>query len=167
MSDINEGAPTFADVLEVVDEGPPRITAIPTSLSSIRITNKPYNTGVVNVPSTFWNDFQMTRITVTWRRADGGPTSGTGWTLTDFDFETGTTEIIPAGQTVEMGLQVVPVSMKSAIPFVNARNPIDGGTGENFRLIADLVFVGHPVTAPDTEYTFTASTTVEIADYAD
>ena len=167
VSDINEGSPTFADVIEVVEEGPPRITAIPTSLSTVRITNKPYSPGVVSVPSTFWLDFQLTSYNVTWRRADGGPTSGTGWVLTDFDFEAGTTEIIPIGATIEMAMQVVPVSMKSQVPFVNARSPIDGGTGENFRLIADIEFVGHPVTAPDTEYRFQASTTVEIADFAD
>lgn len=180
VSDINEGSPTFADILIVIEEGDPsaippdpRVIAIPTSIATIRITNKPYNTGVITEPSTFVHDFQLTRYEVTWRRADGGVTSGidpsTGntWLLSDFDFETGTTEIIPVNTTVEMAMQIVPISMKTTWPFINARGSLDGFAGEDFRLIVDIVFYGHVVTAPNTEVTFQASSTVEIADFAD
>jgi len=168
VSDINEGSPTFADVFLVVEEGPPLLWAIPASISLVRITNKPYSSGVITEPATFVHDFQLTSYEVTWRRADGGPTSGAGWTLSDFDFEAGTTEIVPANSTIEIVMQIVPVNMKSVTPWVEARPAgFLGGTGANFRLIAEIEFIGHIISDPNKEVRFQASTTVEIADFAD
>ena len=52
--------------------------------------------------------------------------------------------------------------MKTVPPFVSAV-----GGGAFFMLVADIEFWGHPVTDPDTIYRLSASTSVNIADYAD
>jgi hypothetical protein len=154
ISSINDGFPTAADV-QVIDIGPPVVVSVPEDWATVYVTNKPYSPSIVAPPETYWNDFLVTGYRVSWRYADGTPLSG-------FDFEGGTNMLVPINTTVEMGMLLVPAGMKTVPPFVNAV-----GGGAFFMLIADVEFWGHPVNDPGTTYRMTASTSVNIADYAD
>ena len=107
-------------------------------------------------------NFQLQRYTVTWRRADGGPTSGAGWTLADSDFEGATSAIVPINTTTEVGILIAPAGMKSGEPFVTAL-----ATGEEIQLIADIDFIGTRAVASDAEIHILASLSVNFADFAD
>jgi len=154
VTDINNGFPTSSDV-QVIDIGPPIVISVPEDWATVTITNKPYNTGLVAPPDTYWNDFILTGYSVSWRYADGTALNG-------FDFEGGASSLIPINSSVEVGVLLVPAGMKTVAPFVNAV-----GGGAFFMLIADIEFRGHPVTDPGTEFVLTGSTSVNIADYAD
>ena len=106
VTDINGGVATQADV-QVVDIGPPIVITVPNDVVGIKITNKPYSPGVVTVPQTYWHDFMVTSYSITWRYADGTPLAG-------FDLQGGLSELIPINTTVEMGLLLVPASMKTS-----------------------------------------------------
>lgn len=160
VSQINDGAPLQADVIIIVDDQTGE-TAVPEDVVVVQIQNKAYNGVTVVDPSTFVNDFQVTRYTVTWRRADGGPTAGTGWTLSDFDFEAATTVIVPGNGFAEFGVLVAPAGMKTVDPFVQAR------VGAYIKTIADFDIVGHYVIRPDVEIHLSASLSVNFADFAD
>jgi hypothetical protein len=154
VTDINSGAATLADV-QTIDEGPPIVITIPNDVVSLRITNKPYSPSVLTAPETYWHDFLLTSYSVRWRYADGTSLSG-------FDFDGGLSELIPINQTVEMGILLVPASMKMQAPF----NTAVGG-GASFDLIATIEFRGHPVIDPGKTYRFSGSTSVTIAELAD
>jgi len=154
ITDINGGFPTASDV-QVIDIGPPVVISVPEDWATVTITNKPYSPSLVAPPETYWNDFMVTGYSVTWRYADGTP-------LTGFDFEGGTSQLVPINSQTEMGMLLVPSGMKQVAPFSSAI-----GGGAFFMLIADIEFWGHPVNDPSTEYRLTASTSVNIADYAD
>jgi len=154
ITDINEGFPTSSDV-QVIDIGPPIVISVPEDWATMTITNKPYSPSVVTAPNTYWHDFLVTGYTVSWRYADGTALSG-------FDFEGGTSTLVPVNSSVDMGILLVPAGMKTVAPFVNAV-----GGGAFFMLIADIELRGHPVNDPSAEYVLTGSTSVNIADYAD
>jgi hypothetical protein len=163
VSQINGGTPLLADVMVVVDAEavpPAPCCAIPADIVVVRIENRPYNDVSVTDPNTFTNAFQVTGCTVTWRRVDEGPTSGPGWTLSDFDLEQATTTIVPANGFAEFGV-LIPAGMRTVDPFVQALG------GAYIQTIADFDIVGAFVHDPTREIHLTASLAVDFADFAD
>ncbi|MFQ5600502.1 MAG: hypothetical protein ACE5G2_08110 [Candidatus Krumholzibacteriia bacterium] len=161
VSSINDGAPLQADVISIDDSQDPPVAYIPEDVVTAEFTNKVYSSSVVTDPNTFWYDFQLKTYTVTWRRADGGPISGAGWTLSDFDFEAATSAIVPSGGKAQVGILLAPAGMKTVEPFLSAR------FGDYLQLIADIDFVGSPAISPDEEIHVYASLSVNFADFED
>ena len=160
VSSINNGAPLQAD-LQVFNRQL-QTFFIPEDVVIAAFTNKVKNGAVVSDPATFLNDFHLKSYSVTWRRVDGGPTSGAGWALSDYDFEAATSAIIPANTTTEVAILLAPAGMKTQEPFATALF-----TGEEIQLIADIVFLGTRAVASDAEIQVLASLSVNFADFAD
>lgn len=160
VSMINEGGPVLADLI-IIDQQTGE-TFIPEDVVVAAFTNKSKSTAVVNDPVTFANAFQLKRYTVTWRRADGGPTSGAGWDLANFNFEAATSAVVPPGSTTEVGVLIAPAGMKTQEPFSSALL-----TGEELLLIADIDFVGSKAVTSDRDIHVYASLSVNFANFED
>lgn len=157
VSSINEGGPVLAD-LRVYDQTL-MLYVIPEDVVEATFTNRSKTSAAINDPETFVNAFLLQRYTVTWRRADGGPTSGAGWALSDFNFEAGTTAIVPPGTTVSVGVLIAPAGMKTREPFASATSEI--------LLVADIDFIGTKAVTSGPEIHIPASVSVNFADFAD
>ena len=99
---------------------------------------------------------------MTWRRADGGPVSGPGWTLSDFEFTGATAAIVPVNGSTEVGVLLAPAGMKERSPFVDLLV-----TGGEIGLIADIDFVGSAAVDPKEDVHVHASLSVNFANFAD
>ncbi len=160
VSSINGGSPVIADLIVVdIQTG---AVSIPEELVVAEFTNRSEASSVVNDPGTFVNAFQLTGYSVAWRRADGGATSGAGWTLADYSFDAATAAVIPAHSTVEVGVLIAPAGMKTQGPFAQALV-----NGEELLLIADIDFVGRMAVGSEDEIHVYASISVNFADFAD
>ena len=160
VSSMNGGAPVQADLIKFDKQLQQYF--IPEDVIVVAFTNRSKNDAVVNDPGSFLNDFLLQRYTVTWRRADGGPTSGSGWNLADSDFEGATSAIIPVNTTTEVGILIAPAGIKSQEPFITAL-----ATGTEIQLVADIDFIGTRAVASDAEIHIPASLSVNFADFAD
>jgi hypothetical protein len=160
VSMINEGGPVQADLIIINRQTGEAF--IPEDVVVAAFTNKSKSTAVVNDPVTFANSFHLKRYTVTWRRADGGPTSGTGWDLASLGFEAATSAVVPPGTTTEVGILIAPASLKTREPFVTAL-----ATGEGIMLIADIDFVGTKAITSEEEIHVYASLSVNFANFED
>ena len=160
VSSINDGGPVLADLI-VVDEQTGEVS-IPEDVVLAEFTNRAEASSVVTGPNTFVNAFHLQRYYVTWRRADGGPTSGTGWALSDYDFEAATSVVVPINTTVETGILIAPAGMKTTGPFAQALV-----NGEELLLIADIDFVGTMAVGSEAEMHVYASVSVNFANFAD
>ena len=160
VSSINGGGPLQADLLKF--DRQLQQYFIPEDVVTVAFTNKAKNGAVVTDPGSFLNDFQLQRYTVTWRRADGGPTSGAGWSLSNYNFEAATSALIPINTTTDVGILLAPAGMKSQEPFATAL-----ATGTEIQLIADIDFIGTRAVASDAEIHVPASLSVNFADFAD
>ncbi len=134
VASINDGTPLLADVIASDGAGG---AIVPTELAPVELINRPYWSGSMVDPGTGWYDFQLVRYSVHWERVDGGPTSGTGWTLADFDHTQNVTVVVPFNGTATFGALVVPVGMKTREPFLSLQT--SGGT---IQLVAHIDFVG-------------------------
>lgn len=159
VSSINDGSPLLADVLRFNEQD--STYSVPVDVVPVEFTNKVYSSGVITDPGTFSYDFHLRRYVVTWRRTDGGPTSGPGWQLSDFDFEGATSEVIPVNSRKEVGILLATVEMKSVDPFASL------AFGGAIPLTADIDFVGSPAIDPDEEIHLQASLSVSFANFAD
>lgn len=158
VSQINRGSPLLADVVFCDTDSN---CSVPTNVVLTEFTNRVYSPSVVTDPSVFWYDFNLQGYSVTWRRTDGGPTSGPGWRLADFNHTQATSAVIPINSSAEVGILVVPVGMKLVEPFASL---VFGGVID---LIADIDFVGSPAVDPDDEIHVRASLSVSFANFAD
>lgn len=160
VSMLNDGGPVLADLVIVnLQTGE---TFIPEDVVVAAFTNKSKSTSVVNDPETFANSFELKGYTVTWRRADGGPTSGTGWDLANLGFQAATSAVVPPGTTTEVGVLIAPAGMKTQEPFLTAL-----ATGQEILLIADIDFVGSKAVTSDKEIHVYASLSVSFANFED
>lgn len=160
VTSINGGAPVIADLI-VFDEQTGEVS-IPEDVVLVEFTNRSEATSVVNPPGTFVNAFQLESYTVTWRRADGGATSGTGWTLADYNFTAGTAALVPAGSSVETAILIAPAGMKTEGLFAQALV-----NGEEVLLIADIDFLGRMAVGSEDDIHVYGSISVNFADFAD
>lgn len=160
VSSINGGGPVLADLI-IVDDQTGEVS-IPEEVVVAEFTNRSEATSVVNNPGTFVNAFHLQRYIVSWRRADGGSTSGAGWTLADYDFEAATSVVVPVNSTVETGVLIAPAGMKTTGPFAQALV-----NGEELLLIADIDFIGTMAVGTEEEMHVYASVSVNFADFAD
>ncbi len=160
LSSINKGGPVLADLI-IIKQSTGQIF-IPEDVVEAEFTNLSKNTAVFNDPGTFVNSFHLQRYTVSWRRVDGGPTSGAGWNLSDFNFEAGTSTIVPPGTTVTTGVLIAPAGMKTVEPFASAL-----ANGEEILLVADIDFVGAKAVTSGPENHIPASLSVNFANFAD
>jgi hypothetical protein len=160
VTSINGGGPVLAD-LRHFDEGTGLIT-IPEDVAVVEFTNRNETGSVVTDPGTFVNAFQLESYTVRWRRADGGPTSGTGWTLADYNFDAATSFVVPANSTAETGILIAPAGMKTEGPFAEAL-----ANGQELLLIADIEFIGRVAVGPTEDMHVYGSVSVNFADFAD
>lgn len=158
VSEINRNSPLLADVLFCETD---TTCTVPTNVVLTKFTNRVYSPSVITDPSVFWYDFHLKGYTVTWRRTDGGPTSGPGWQLSDFNHTQATSAVIPINSSVEVGILVVPVGMKLVTPFAQL------AAGGVIDLIADIDFVGTPAIDPDDDIHVLASLSVSFANFAD
>ena len=156
VAQINEGNAIQADVFNNVTN------TIPEDIIKIIFTNFLFgqDTESLTDPTSFVYDFQVKTYSVTWRRVDGGPTSGAGWTLSDFNFTGAVTALVPANGAAEVGIILVPAGMLTQAPFVNAL------AGEDFQMVADIMFIGSPASDLSGEVQVPASVSVSIADFA-
>jgi hypothetical protein len=160
VSMINEGGPVQADLITINRQTGEAF--IPEDVVVASFTNKSKSTSVLNDPVTFANSFELKSYTVTWRRADGGPTSGTGWDLASLGFTGATSAVVPPGTTTDVGVLIAPASMKTREPFLTAL-----ATGEGIMLIADFDFVGSKAVTSDEEIHVYASLSVNFANFED
>lgn len=160
VSMINEGGPVLADLI-IIDEQTGEVF-IPEDVVVAAFTNKSKQGSVVNDPVTFMNAFHLKSYTVTWRRADGGPLTGPGWDLANYNFEAATSAIVPPGSTTEVGVLIAPAGMKTQEPFSTALL-----TGSELLLIADIDFVGTKAVTSDKEIHVYASLSVNFANFED
>lgn len=160
VSSINRGSPVLADVLAWDTQN--EVWYIPVEVVPIEFTNRVYSRSTVIDPENFAFDFQLRSYSVRWRPADGGPTSGTGWTLAQFDFSGATSQVIPVNSSAEVGVLLGSVSMKEVTPFADL-----AFAAGSIPLIADIEFVGNPAIDPDDEIRIQASVLVEFANFAD
>jgi hypothetical protein len=159
IASINGGSPLLADVIGIdPDTGP----YIPTELPEIEMTNRPYWSGSVVDPGAGWYNFEVNRFTVHWERTDGGPTSGTGWTLSDFDYTESIAVVVPFNGSATFGTILVPVGMKGQDPFASLA--VSGGA---IRLTAHIEFIGSSAQNPKDEIHIPATLGVSFANYAD
>jgi hypothetical protein len=157
VSQINNGSPLLADVVSCEDD---TTCGIPTDVVPAEFTNRIVSPNVVD-PGTAWYDFHLRSYSVRFRRNDGGPISGPGWNLSDFNHTGATSAIIPANGSAEVGVLVVPVGMKSSTPFFELQ------LGGVINLIADIDFVGSSAIDLDDEIHVPVSLTVSVANFAD
>jgi len=155
---INEGIPLLADVIHIDAD---MNATIPTDVVAVELTNRPYSSNVSVDPGVAWYDFTLRGYTVRWRRLDGGPTSGPGWNLTDFNHTEATTAVVPFRGTATTGLLIVPVAMKSSEPFVSLQG------GGAIALIADIDLFGSSAINPSSEVHIPATLSVTFSNYAD
>jgi hypothetical protein len=135
---------------------------IPTELPPVELTNRPYWSGTTVDPGLGWYDFQLQRYTVRWERADGGPSSGTGWTLADFDHTEDVTMLVPFNSSLTFGALVVPIGMKTREPFASLAT-----SGATIRLLAHIDFVGTAAQNPGDDIHVPATLGVSFANYVD
>jgi hypothetical protein len=159
VASINGGSPLLADVIGIDPENGPYI---PTELPEIVMTNTPYWSGTTVDPSAGWYDFEVKGFTVHWERSDGGPTSGTGWSLADFDYTESVQVIVPFNGSVTFGTVLVPIGMKTTEPFASLAL-----SGETIRLTARIDFVGSSTQNPDDELHVPVSLGVSFSNYVD
>ncbi|UCE01949.1 MAG: hypothetical protein JSW67_11870 [Candidatus Latescibacterota bacterium] len=162
VSNINEGNPLLADLIEIDDTKDPPEIFIPEDVVLVEFWNKPRHDAVITQPETFLHDFHVKRYSVTWRRVDGGPSSGAGWDISDHDFEAATSAIIPINTKTGVGILLAPAGMKTAEPFFSALMNF-----EEIQMIADIDFVGTRAITSDEEIHVLASLSVQFADFGD
>ncbi len=160
VSSINKGGPLEADLI-VFDKTDSTYT-VPEDVVVTEFTNKVYSPSVITDPSTAWFDFQVQSYRVTWRRVDGGPTSGPGWNISDFDFTGATSTVVPVNSSAEVGILLVPAGMKGREPFASVLV-----TGGEIGMVADIDFVGTAAVDPKDDVHVKASLTVNFANFAD
>jgi len=157
---INEGAPVQGDLC-VVD--PLLLTCgVSEDFVEVRMRNKARSDLVVTDTNSFLHDFVVTRYTVTWRRVDGGPSSGAGWNISDYNFEAGTSVVVPIGSFAEFTIMISPAGMKRNEPFATALT-----NGEEVLLVADIEFVGRRGITSDKEIRVRASLSANFANFED
>jgi hypothetical protein len=158
VTSINEGSPLFSDVIHIDSNDN---ATIPTDLVLLELANRPYSGSVSVDPGVAWYDFTLRGYTIQWRRIDGGPTSGPGWNLTDFNHTGATTALVPFNGTASTGILLVPVAMKSTEPFASL---VFGGA---IALVADIDLYGSSAINPDSEVHIPATLSVTFSNYAD
>ena len=159
ISSINGGSPLLADVIGIDPTNGPYI---PTESPEIEMTNSPYWTGSTVDPGAGWYDFELKRLVVHWERTDGGPTSGAGWAISDFDYTESIAVTVPFKGSVKFGTILVPIGMKTQEPFASLA--VSGGA---IRLTAHIDFVGASTQNPADEIHIPTSLGVSFANYAD
>jgi hypothetical protein len=162
---INNGAPVQADLC-ILDDSvlPPVCGGASEDFVPVRMINKARSNLAVTDPNTFLHDFQLQRYSVSWRRVDGGPSSdpAAGWSISDHDFEAGTSVVVPVGGFADFAIMISPAGMKFGQPFDSALM-----LGDEILLIADIDFVGTRGITSDVEIHVPASLSVNFANFED
>ncbi len=156
VSTINAGAPLLSDVIAV--DAATGFNYIPTDLTPVEFTNRPYSPSIVVDPTNFGLDFQITGYTVTWRATAGTPG---GLDLAPFNHTEAVSSVVPINGTASLSALVVSLGMKTAAPFAAL------AAGGQVPLIADIDFVGSPAVDPSKTIHVQATMSVVLANFAD
>ena len=156
VSSINAGAPLLSDVI-AVDEAT-GAAFVPTDLTPVEFTNRPYSPSTVVDPTNFGLDFQITGYSVTWRATNGTPA---GLDLAPYNHTETVSSLVSINGTASLSALVVSLGMKVAAPFAAL------AAGGEIPLIADIDFVGSPAVDPSKDVHVQATMSVVFANFAD
>jgi len=156
VTDINNGAALFADVIAINTTD--QTAFIPTDVTPVVMSNRPYSESVVVDGSTFALDFQVQSYTVTFRPTQGTPPD---LALAPYTHSEAASTVVPINGSATLGLLIVPLSMKIAAPFAALQ------AGGQIPLIANIDIVGGSAVNPSQQIHVNASLSVVFANFAD
>ena len=156
VTTINNGAALLADVIAINTTD--QTAFIPTDVTPVVMSNRPYSESVVVDGTTFALDFQVHGYTVTFRPTQGTPP---GLALAPYTHSEAASMLVPINGSATLGILIAPLSMKTDAPFAALQN------GGQIPLIADIDIVGGSAVNPDEPIHVHASLSVVFANFAD
>ena len=156
VTSVNNGSTLLSDVIAINTTD--QTSFIPTDVTPVVLSNRPYSESVVVDPTNFALDFQIEQYTVTFRATAGTPA---GLVLAPYTHSEATSLLVPINGTATLGMLIVPLSMKIAAPFMALQ------AGGQIPLIADIDIAGSPAVNPSKQIHVNASMSVVFANFAD